>query len=97
MEEYVGFDVLKERTSFCVMDLSGEILVQGKAPCDPETLFKMLREHTLCPKRIFLETCTLSNLLARGSHYDEASGDLSEKTSETTVFPAMDKKTFGRT
>ena len=68
MEEYVGFDVSKEETSFCVMDEVGKIMVQGKAFSDPQSLFEALREHTLCPKRIVLETGTLSNWLARGLH-----------------------------
>lgn len=68
MKEYVGFDVSKEETSFCVIDETSEILVQGKALSDPESLFEALREHTLCPERIVLETGTLSNWLARGLH-----------------------------
>ena len=68
MNEYVGFDVSKEETSFCVMDETGNILAQGKAFSDPKSLFEALREHTLCPKRIVLETGTLSNWLARGLH-----------------------------
>jgi len=68
MDEYVGFDVSKEETSFCVMDEAGKILAQGKAFSDPQSLFEALREHTLCPKRIVLETGTLSNWLARGLH-----------------------------
>ncbi len=65
MEEYVGFDVSKEETSFCVMDKAGKILAQGKALSDPRSLFEALREHTLCPARIVLETGTLSGWLAR--------------------------------
>ncbi len=33
---------------------------------DPQSLFEALREHTLCPERIVLETGTLSGWLARG-------------------------------
>ncbi len=66
MDEYVGFDVSKEEASFCVMDRSGKILAQGKALSDPGSLFEALREHTLCPQRIVLETGTLSGWLARG-------------------------------
>ncbi len=65
MEEYVGFDVSKEETAFCVKDAAGKILSQGKALSDPRSLFDALREHTLCPKRIVLETGTLSGWLAR--------------------------------
>lgn len=66
MGEYVGFDVSKEETSFCVMDGTGIILAQGKALTDPQSLFEAMREDTLCPERIVLETGTLSNWLARG-------------------------------
>ena len=66
MDEYVGLDVSKEETSFCVMDATGKILAQGKAPSDPDGLFEALREHSLCPARIVLETGTLSDWLARG-------------------------------
>ncbi len=65
MEEYVGFDVSKEETAFCVMDAAGKILSQGKALSDPRSLFEALRDHTLCPDRIVLETGTMSGWLAR--------------------------------
>ena len=36
MSEYVGFDVSKEETSYCVMNQSGKILAHGKAlRCSP--------------------------------------------------------------
>ncbi|MCH8234285.1 MAG: IS110 family transposase [Bacteroidetes bacterium] len=66
MKEYVGFDVSKEETSFCVMDAGGKILAQGKVATDPQSLFEALKEHCLCPERIVLETGTLSGWLARG-------------------------------
>ncbi|WP_143589783.1 IS110 family transposase, partial [Thalassospira mesophila] len=66
MGEYVGLDVSKEDTSFCVMDGKRQILKQGKVRSDPEALFAALRDHTLCPERIVLETGTLSSWLARG-------------------------------
>ena len=66
MSEYAGFDVSKEETTFCVKDEEGKILARGKAPSDPEALFEVLRAHTLCPRRIVLETGTMSAWLARG-------------------------------
>ncbi len=65
MAEYVGFDVSKEETAFCVKDAEGKILARGKVATDPETLFEALREHCLCPERIVIETGTLSGWLAR--------------------------------
>ena len=65
MGEYVGLDVSKEETSFCVKDEAGKVLARGKVASDPEALFEMLREHCLCPERIVLETGTLAFWLAR--------------------------------
>ncbi len=66
MTEYVGLDVSKEETAFCVKDSSGKVLARGKAPSDPAVLFEALREPCLCPERIVLETGTMSGWLARG-------------------------------
>jgi transposase len=65
MSEYVGFDVSEEETSFCVKDVSGEILARGKVATDPVALFEVLRAHCVCPERIVLETGTLSGWLSR--------------------------------
>ncbi len=65
MTEYVGFDVSKEETAFCVKDVAGKILARGKVATDPRALFAALREHCPCPGRIVLETGTLSGWLAR--------------------------------
>ena len=65
MGEYVGLDVSKEETAYCVMDEAGKVLARGKVATDPAALFEMLREHCLCPERIVLETGTLSFWLAR--------------------------------
>ena len=60
MAEYVGFDVSKEETAFCVMDAAGKVLARGKVASDPEALFEVVREHCRCAERIVLETGTLS-------------------------------------
>ncbi len=65
MVEYVGFDVSKEETAFCVKDLEGTVLARGKVATDPQALFEVLREHCLCPERIVVESGTLSGWLAR--------------------------------
>ena len=65
MGEYVGLDVSKEETAFCVKDAAGKVLARGKVPSDPVALFEVVREHCRCPKRIVLETGTLSFWLAR--------------------------------
>ncbi len=63
--EYVGLDVSKEETAFCVMDEAGKVIARGKVASTPEALFEVLKEHCLCPARIVLETGTLSFWLAR--------------------------------
>ena len=65
MGEYVGLDVSKEETAFCVKNADGVTLARGKVSTDPAALFAMLREHCLCPERIVLETGTMSGWLAR--------------------------------
>jgi transposase len=65
MTEYVGFDVSKEETAFCVKDGSGKILARGKVATDPQALFEVLKEHCLCPARMVMETGTLSGWLSR--------------------------------
>ena len=65
MVEYVGLDVSKEATSFCVKGEDGVVLARGKVPTDPDALFEALKAHCLCPERIVLETGTLSGWLAR--------------------------------
>ena len=65
MEEYVGLDVSKEETTFCVKRRDGKIVATGKVPTDPLALFAMLREHCLCPGRIVMETGTMSSWLSR--------------------------------
>ncbi len=66
MVEYVGLDVSKQETHFCVKDVSGVILAEGKTLTEPQALFDALKEHTLCPDRIVLESGSLSPWLARG-------------------------------
>ncbi len=65
MGEYVGLDVSKEETAFCVKDGAGKVWARGQAPSEPEALFEALREPCLCPERIVLETGTMSAWLAR--------------------------------
>ena len=65
MVEYVGLDVSKEETAFCVKDADGKVLARGKVATDPGALFEALREHCLCPDRIVMETGTLCHWLVR--------------------------------
>ena len=65
MVEYVGLDVSKEETAFCVQAEDGKVMVRGKVATDPDALFAVLKEHCLCPERIVLETGTQSAWLTR--------------------------------
>ena len=65
MVEYVGLDVSKEETAYCVKGAAGKILASGKVATDPDALFAVLKEHCVCPERIVLETGTQSGWLAR--------------------------------
>ncbi len=56
MVEYVGLDVSKEETSYCVVDEKGAVLARGKVSSDPDGIFAVLKEHCLCPEQIVLET-----------------------------------------
>ena len=65
MVEYVGLDVSKEETAYCVIEEAGKVLARGKVASDPDALLDVLKAHCLCPERVVLETGTLSNWLAR--------------------------------
>lgn len=65
MSEYVGLDVSKEETSFCVKDRDGKVLARGKTASDPEALFLAMREYCVCPERLVMETGTLCHWLVR--------------------------------
>lgn len=66
MAEYVGLDVGKEETAYCVKDASGEVLARGKVSSDPRSIVEALGEVCECPERIVLETGSMSGWLQRG-------------------------------
>ncbi|NIA71339.1 IS110 family transposase [Pelagibius litoralis] len=66
MGEYVGLDVSKDETAFCVKDAAGDVLAAGKAASDLGALFEVLKEHYLCPEWIVIGTGALTPWLARG-------------------------------
>lgn len=65
MSEYVGLDVSKEQTSYCVKDKTGATLAEGKVETHPDAIFEMLKAETLCPERVVLETGSMSGWLQR--------------------------------
>ena len=93
MSEYVGLDVSKEETSLSVTDETGNVLWSGKALSDPDSLFAALKEHTLCPERIVLETGTLSNWLARGLRVHGLAVDVIDARQAHAVMKLQHNKT----
>ncbi len=46
---FVGLDVSMEETAFCIRDLEGRILGQGKIPTDPDAIAAALGNLQLVP------------------------------------------------
>ncbi len=65
MTEYVGFDVSKEETAYCIKDAAGRILARGKVATGPAALFGVIAAHCGAVGRVVMETGTLSSWLAR--------------------------------
>lgn len=65
MSEYVGFDVSKEETAFCVIDEKGKVLKRRKAVTDPDALFNAVQQSCQCPERMVMESGTWSHWLVR--------------------------------
>lgn len=45
MRQYVGLDVSRRETSVCVVNETGQAILEGKAKADPGDLSKLLRKH----------------------------------------------------
>ena len=56
MELYVGLDVSLKETSICVVDVSGQIVTEGKVLSQPLPIAEFLRAKAESAKRIGLET-----------------------------------------
>ena len=65
MVEYIGLDVSKEMTSYCIKREDGGVLCRGKVSTDPDALFEVMQSRGVCAERIVLETGTLSHWLGR--------------------------------
>lgn len=53
----------KKRLLYCIMNKEEKILKRGKVDSHPQAIFEMLKEHTLYPERIILESSSQSNWL----------------------------------
>ena len=60
MSHYAGLDVSLEETAICVVDGTGRILKETRAPSEPEALIAALREIGLPLERVGLEACSLT-------------------------------------
>ena len=60
MNHYAGLDVSLEETTICVVDGTGRIVKEARAPSEPEALIAALREIDLPLERVGLEACSLT-------------------------------------
>ena len=60
MSHYAGLDVSLEETAICVVDGTGRIVKETRAPSEPEALITALSEIGLPLERIGLEACSLT-------------------------------------
>ena len=60
MSHYAGLDVSLEETAICVVDGTGRIVKEARAPSEPQALITALREIELPLERIGLEACSLT-------------------------------------
>src|SRR3954463_8216424 len=63
MSHYAGLDVSLEETAICVVDGTGRIVKEMRAPSEPAALVTALRETGLAFERIGLEACSLTACL----------------------------------
>src|SRR3954454_2430063 len=66
MEHYAGIDVSLERSGVCVVDASGRIVREAKAPSEPEALVSFFGQLGVPLTRIGLEAGPLSPWLHAG-------------------------------
>jgi transposase len=60
VSHYAGLDVSLEETAICVVDGTGRIVKETRAPSEPEALIAALREIGLPLERVGLEACSLT-------------------------------------
>ena len=66
MNYYVGMDVSLEETSICIVDETGRIVKEVRAPSEPQALIAALEDVGLPMERIGLEACSLTAWLHDG-------------------------------
>jgi transposase len=93
MEHYVGIDVSLERSSVCVVDGTGKIVVEAKVVSEPEALIAWLRRQPFTLARIGLEAGPLSPWLFAGLRDAGFAAELLETRHVRDAFKAMPVKT----
>jgi transposase len=93
MEHYVGIDVSLERSSVCVVDGTGKIVVEAKVVSEPEALIAWLRRQPFTLARIGLEAGPLSQWLFAGLRDAGFAAELLETRHVRDAFKAMPVKT----
>lgn len=66
MEQYVGLDVSLKGTSICVVDVSGEVVREGKVASDVDAIASFVARHAPAAVRLGLETGPLTTWLWHG-------------------------------
>jgi transposase len=63
MKQYVGLDVSQKETSVCVIDESGTIVFEAKAPSEPGALARLICKRAPTVERIGFETGAMASWL----------------------------------
>lgn len=93
MDHFAGLDVSLEETSICVVDESGKIVRELRAPSEPEALVLALQGLELRLARIGLEACSLSSWLHEGLTAAGLPAVCMETRHANKVMSAMPNKT----
>jgi transposase len=93
MEHYAGIDVSLERSSVCVVDAGGKIVVEAKVTTEPEALVAWLRAQPFDLARIGLEAGPLSQWLFAGLRDAGFAAELLETRHVRAAFKTMPVKT----
>ena len=66
MRHYAGLDVSLEETAICIVDETGAVLKEMRAPSDPGALAQALAAAAVPLERVGLEACSLAAWLHDG-------------------------------
>jgi transposase len=63
VKQYAGLDVSQKERAVCVVDQTGKVLFEGKAPSDPGALAQIIRKWAPAAERIGFETGAMASRL----------------------------------